>query len=334
MALSGPVARSLAILAWMVLPVLGGYVIWRGWLSGRAGGEALAGRAARALSRAAIIGIATPMMVLLFWKASLPAGKALSLPLVGLLTHSFGGLAGWSFARLGGFDRSRQAACFMGGASSNILTFAAVAALLLLSSAEDPFAERALGELALFGLFEAPFYFLLVWPLAASIASPGGPGWGANFRRAFRPVTVVPVAGIALGWALNLAGPVRPPALDGAAGILVRVNACLLGLSVGLTLRSAAPFRHLGSCLAVSGIKFALVPGAMVGLAWLLGFRGLTLQVTAIAASMPVAFMAVVGSTLFGLEEELVASLWLFSTAAMAAVVPLLALAVPAVALL
>ncbi len=327
-----PVPRSLAILAWMTLPVAAGWGFWRIRLRGRADGEALAGRAARVLSRTAIIGIATPMMVLLFWRASLPAGKALVLPLVGLATHSFGGIAGWGFARLRGFDRSRQAACFMGGASSNILTFAGVAVLLLLASAEDPFAERALGELALFGLFEAPFYFLLVWPLAASIASPGGPRWGAHFRRAFRPVTVVPVAGIALGWALNLAGPARPPSLDGVAGILVRVNACLLGLSVGLSLRSAAPLRHLGSCLSVSWIKFALVPAAMVGLAWLLGFRGLTLQVTAIAASMPVAFMAVVGSTLFGLEEELVGSLWLFTTSATVAVVPLLALAVPLMA--
>jgi len=331
MTVSEPAARTLAILAWMVLPVVGGYLLWRAGLVRAAEGERRAGALARGLSRVAILAVASPLMVLLFWKASLPAGKAAMLLFVGLSAHVLGGLAGWASARLRGLDRVGRAACFLGGACSNVLTFAGVAALLLLATPEDPFAERALGELALYRVLEAPFYYLVAWPLAASIASPAESGWGAHFRRAFQPITLLPLAGIALGWTLNLMGVARPASADGAAGALVKINALLLGLSVGLTLRSAAPRRHLGSCFWISAVKFAVVPAATVALAWLLGFRGITLQVTALAASMPVAFMAVVGSTLFGLDEELVSSLWLFTTLAMALVVPALTLLVPAI---
>ena len=170
------------------------------------------------------------------------------------------------------------------------------------------------------------------WPIAAMIAASGRldkPGWGSTLKRALRPVTLVPVAGIFVGVGLNLLGPDRPPVLDGLATVFVKINVVLLGVMVGLTLRSAKPIKNLRPCLMISGIKFLLVPGATVGAAWFLGFEVLTLQVVLISTSMPVAYMALVGANLFGLEEELISSLWFFTTASMAIVVPVLALVVP-----
>ena len=322
-----PLSQSVAILLWMTLPVAGGYAYWQASLRRRPGGDALASSIARILSQTAILALASPLSFLLFWVAHIPAGRALALPLVGLFVHVFGGVACWAIARAARREPPVRGAYWLAGASSNVLTFGGIVTILLLRTEADPHAERALAELALYRIFEAPFYFLVVWPLAASISATGEK---PSFRQAFRPVTVVPLLGVVLGWALNLTGVRRPAMFDGLAEMLVKANVVLLGITVGLTLRRAAPGRHLGSCFAMSGVKFALVPGVSAFLAWLLGFRGVTLQVVAVCASMPVAFMAVVASNLLRLDEELVGSLWLFTTSGMIAVVPALAALVPA----
>lgn len=323
-----PAAQSVAILLWMSLPVLAGYLLWHAALKRREEGDRLASALARVLSHLAILGAASPLSFLLFWVATIPAGRAFALPLVGLFVHAFGGAAAWGLSRAAAQDARTQGAQWLSGASSNVLTFGGIVTILLLRSDHDPHAERALSEMALYRIFEAPFYFLCAWPFAARLSAAGAK---PSFRDSFRPVTVVPMAGIALGWTLNLAGVARPAALDGVAEILVKINVILMGLTVGLTLRRAAPLKHLGACLRMSSVKFVLVPGVSVLLAWLLRFHGPTLQIVAICASMPVAFMAVVASNLLRLDEELVGSLWLFTTAGMLAVVPALAWALPAI---
>lgn len=323
-----PLAQSVAILLWMTLPVLAGYVLWHAALRRQAEGEKRASSIARLLSHLAILAAASPLSLLLFWAATLPVGRALVLPLVGLFVHVLGGAAAWGMARAGRNDARTQGAYWLSGASSNVLTFGGIVTVLLLRSEADPHAERALAEVALYRIFEAPFYFLCAWPFAARLSATGAK---PSFRESFRPVTTVPLAGIVLGWALNLGGVPRPPALDGVAEILVKINVVLLGLAVGLTLRRAAPLKHLGSCLRMSSVKFLLVPAVSALLAWLLGFRGVTLQIVAVCASMPVAFMAVVASTLLRLDEELVGSLWLFTTAGMLVMVPALAFLLPAI---
>lgn len=329
---SQAVAHSVEILLWMTVPIVAGFTGWHLWLKRKDWGERVAGKTARFLSKTAILGAGMPMMLLIFWKAELPLGTALVLPAVGLFGHVIGGAAGWGLSRAAGYSPQRQASCFLSGTCSNILTLGGICAVILLNTPEDPSGEIPLGQMAIYRVFEAPYYFLLAWPAAAMIAAsgdPGSPGWGATLRRALRPVTLVPVAGIVVGLLLNLFGPERPGFLDGVATVFVKINVVLLGVMVGLTLRSARPIRNLRACLMISGVKFLIVPAATVALAWTLGFDVLTLQVVLISTTMPVAFMALVGANLFGLEEELVSSLWFFTTIAMAAVVPALAFVVP-----
>jgi predicted permease len=326
--------RSLAILAWMILPVVGGFVLWRVWLRRRADGHDLASRIARVSSQASLMVLIPPMAMLVFWTAELPAGPSAALPFLGLGVHLLGGAAGWLLARTGGFDRPVQGACFLGGASSNVLTFGGIVAVLLLSTPQDPHGEQALSAMQLYRVLEGPFYYLVAWPVAAilSATGPQKASWGATFRRSFRPVTLLPLAGMAAGILLNLARMRRPGAFDGVASWLVRGNVLLLGLTVGLTLRRSAVGRRLPLCLGISSIKFALLPCAAGAALWALGFRGLHLQTALVCASMPVAFMAVVGANLVGLDEEVLGSLWLFTTASMVVVVPLLAVVVPRLA--
>lgn len=328
------VQRSLAILAWMVLPVIGGFALWRGWLVRSADGHELAGRGARASSRLSMVVLIPPMAMLVFWTGELPAGPSALMPLLGLSIHLLGGAAGWLLARVLGCTRPVQGACFLGGASSNVLTFGGIVAVLLLSTPQDPHGEQALSAMQLYRVLEGPFYYLVAWPVAAILSAeePRTAPWGATFRKSFRPVTLLPLAGMAAGILLNLSGVRRPGALDGLASWLVRGNVVLLGLTVGLTLRRASIARRWPLCVGVSAIKFILLPCAAGAVLWLFGFRGLHLQTALVCASMPVAFMAVVGANLVGLDEEVLGSLWLFTTASMVVVVPILALVVPRLA--
>ena len=315
----------------MTVPVLLGLAAWRFDLRKRPEGDRLAGAIAKALGQAAMLGAASPLSLLLFWTATIPAGRALLLPLVGLFVHAFGGATSWALARAARADRPTQGVYFLAGASSNVLTFGGIVVVLLLRSTSDPHAEHALAELALYRIFEVPFYFLCAWPLAASLAAEdvGDKGF---FRRAFRPVTLAPIVCMAAGWALNLAGVKRPAACEGVSELLVKINVVLLGLTVGLTLRLASPLKHLVGGLRLASVKFAVVPVVSALMAALMGFRGVTLQVVAVCAAMPVAFMAVIASNLLHLDQELVGSLWLLTTLGMVVVVPLLALGLPLLA--
>jgi len=323
--------RSLAILAWMVLPVLGGLALWRVWLRGLADGHDLAGRLARLSSQTSLVLLIPPMAMLVFWTAELPAGPSAMLPFLGLSVHLLGGTVGWLLARTCGFERPVQGACFLGGASSNVLTFGGIVVVLLLSTPDDPHAEQALSAMQLYRVLEGPFYYLVAWPVAAvlSATGPQSASWAVTFRKSFRPVTLLPLAAMAAGVALNLAKVGRPQVLNGVASWLVRGNVVLLGLTVGLTLRRAALGRRLPLCLGISAIKFVLLPCVAGTALWFLGFRGLHLQTALVCASMPVAFMAVVGANLVGLDEEVLGSLWLFTTASMVVVVPILAFVIP-----
>ena len=66
----------------------------------------------------------------------------------------------------------------------------------------------------------------------------------------------------------------------------MKINVVLMGLTVGLTLRSAAPLKHLPGGVRLSAVKFVIVPAVSALLAALLGFRGVTLQVVAVCAAI------------------------------------------------
>ncbi|MEM7235034.1 MAG: AEC family transporter [Planctomycetota bacterium] len=325
--------RSLQALLWMGLPVLAGFLSWQFGFSRLENGKAKAAKLGRVISRVGLFASAAPLMIIVVWVAPLPAGEAAVLPLVGIVVHGCGALAGYVTARALGRRGKGRAAFLLGGGCSNVLTFGGVTIVLFLRTDADPNAEAALGQMGIYRFFESPLYFLVVWPLAATIAgSDDGATWKDNFRRAISGPTMFPVVGIFLGSLLNVSDVPRPEMFDGVGRILVLVNVILFGFTVGLELRGASPRKHLRECLLISSIKFVVMPVLGVGLAYALGFRGSTLQVVLICSSMPVAFMAVVGAALYRLDDDLVASFWLVSTVAMLLVVPLIALALPWIA--
>ena len=326
---SVPLARVLPVLAWMGLPVLAGFLAWQWGLRRRPGGAALAAGATGVLSRAVLVVLTPLLMVVLFWPARIP----LSLPLIGLFAHLFGGAVGYGLGRFGRLDRGGRGAFFLCGACSNILSFGGITTLFLVGPHHPGGPDGALSDLALYRVFETPLYFLFAWPVFALFAPRDDNvprRRGAAFRQAVRPAAMMPVAGIVVGCLLNVSGAPMPAWLAGAAAPLVKLTTLTIGATVGLTLRAASPRRYLGTCLTLAAVKFIIVPAATVSLAWALGIRGPTLAVVMVCAAMPLANFAVVGAAYYRLEEDRVAAVWIFTMALMPLVVSLLAVLVEA----
>jgi len=321
------------IIAWMIGPVLAGYVLWRSVISKQPQGHEKAAKASRILGRLSLIGFAAPMMLLAVWGAAPELeGKMWFLALIGLAVHVAGGAAGWGIARLRREPQALHGVYLMSGACSNVLTFGSITILLLLGTETDPEARSALGQMAIYRLAELPYYFLVVWPVAAVISKRGEDSSMTTreaIRKAFRGPQIAPVIGIVIGAALGQSPFELPENLDGLNQFLVRANVLALGVTVGLGLRRANPVRDWKPCLEMSGIKFLLMPAIGVGLGIAAGLDSTSIQVIAICASMPVAFMAVVGAVLYRLDDERIGSFWLFTTAAVVVVVPALAWVVP-----
>jgi predicted permease len=85
---------------------------------------------------------------------------------------------------------------------------------------------------------------------------------------------------------------------------------------------------YLKECVAVSAVKFLIVPIVLTLTAFLLGYgkieNGLPLKVVMILSSMPVAFTALVPPSLYDLDIDLANSCWLFSTSLLVVILPIL----------
>jgi hypothetical protein len=87
---------------------------------------------------------------------------------------------------------------------------------------------------------------------------------------------------------------------------------------------------YLKECVSVSVsvLKFILVPILATSLAYMFGFgqidNGLPLKDVMILAAMPVAFNALIPPSIYDLDLDLANSCWLFTTALLVIVLPVL----------
>jgi predicted permease len=142
------------------------------------------------------------------------------------------------------------------------------------------------------------------------------------------PFILVTLSSIALGGLLNFAEIRRPEFVRSVVSVFVPLGTVMLLTSIGLALKFRRVRNYLKECISVSLIKFVLVPGSAVSLAYLVGFGsiddGLPLKVVIILSSMPVAFTALIPPSIYDLDLDLANSCWFFTTALLVVVLPLL----------
>jgi predicted permease len=255
------------------------------------------------------------------WIVSFVDLKLAALPLIGLLALLAGGVLGLGSARLLGRRGPQAGTLYCCGSFTNIGSIGALVAFVFLG-------EEGFGLVALYKMFEEISYYTIGFPVARYYS---GDTQGAGFADRLRKIAQDPfvraaVLAFCCGLVLNLSGLERPAFFAALNSFLVPAGTFVLLISIGLGMRFSSVTDYWREGLAVSLIKFLMVPALVFALASLLGFGaidgGLPLKAVLIASSMPVAFTALVAASVFELDLDLANACWLISTAALVVIIP------------
>jgi predicted permease len=256
------------------------------------------------------------------WGLRVPGARLAFVPLLGVLAVASGGAGGLLASRLLRLAPARAASMFCCGLFTNLGTLGSLAAFVF-------FGEHGFAIAQVYTLFEQLTYYAVGFPMVDRIVRGGGGRLVDLSVLRRQPAMFIPLAAMAAGGALNLLGLPRPAIVPEVSGVLIILNAVLLGLAIGLTLHVGTIGRYGREVGLAAVIKFALVPALVIPAAWALGLGGLedglTLKVVALLAFMPVGILALVPPTLYGGDLDLANSGWLATTAAMLGILPLLA---------
>ena len=302
--------------------LLVGYVLRLFWVEGRRHREEPLLKLSTGLKLFTILGLQPVAIIGSFWQLSLAGFGLAALPLLGVSTILLSGLAAILLIRLQHIPPSRGASVFVGASFSNIGLFGGLVAFML-------FGAPGYSLLQLFRSFEEFLYYTLGFPLSDQIAR-------GNLRRLRfdpntireRPFALVPLGGIIIGLGFNVS-PLAPPHwLPSLMELIIPLLTGLLGFAIGLSLR----LRTLGSnrreVLTVMAVKFLIVPGVLIPVAWLLGMGslldGLPLKIVAIGTLMPSAFLTLVAPVIYDFDLDTANAAWLLTTAAEILIIPAL----------
>jgi len=142
-------------------------------------------------------------------------------------------------------------------------------------------------------------------------------------------IRTVPYVAMAIGLVLNITGARRPDfALLVNKGV-VFLDVAVYSFAIGTLFTLASVRRYIRECLAMSALKFVVSPAVGLLLFFaasrVLDLDPVLLKVMIVQCAMPVAIMSVVVSRFCRLDTELAAGCWVFTTLAVAGLVPVLA---------
>ncbi|MGE9985076.1 AEC family transporter [Desulfovibrio sp. SGI.169] len=318
--------RLLLTLGIIFASLTAGYAFRHAVTTGRVrlSGEALA-LARRCLQTTAVFALIPVSAMLSLWGLPSPDTRLLALPLLGLTAWVWGGALSLLFARLLRLNRAQTGSLYCCGTFTNIGAVGSLVCVLFLG-------ESAIALVALYRLCEELFYFSVSFPIARWYSQEhGGRLSFRNLR--FDPILKVVLSALLLGIALNLLHVPRPEFCGPLASGFMILATVLFLFAIGLSLKLASLRRYTRQSLAVCIIKFIGVPLLITGLARCIGYgnvdNGLPLKVVAVLSAMPVAMTALVPPSLFRLDLDLANACWIFSTLALAAVLPALLAILP-----
>ncbi len=292
----------------------------------RPGDEKRAAAAVTTFQRAALLGINPLVTASAFWGLGSASRGLTALPLLGLFALVLGGAGGLALSAVLRHDPKKAGAAFVSASFTNIGNFGGLICFVF-------FGEGSYAYVSLYKLFEEAYYYLAGYPAAKWFGSrgetsaeptrPGTKGFLSNLMALVKdPYIAAYATAIALGLALRGLGIPRPAFLSSLNALLIPLSSLFLVVSVGFRMRFSAVGAYRN--------KFAAVPAAVTAAAALAGLRGedMAFRVVVVLSAMPPAFNSLIPPAIYGLDQDLANSCWLFCTGALALVIPALLVAV------
>jgi len=243
------------------------------------------------------------------------------MPVLGASLLLLGGILGLAAATILKQEGIQKGVFYCCGSFANIGSIGGLASFLF-------FGEAGFAYLALYRMFEEMVYYAIGFPIARYYSGAGrGLHLGDRLAELLKdPFFLVATSSFFLGLLLNFSGVPRPDGYERLNSILVPLGIFMILVSVGLSIHFTGIRRYLVPSLAISLIKFIIIPliGGTVG--YFLGFHqihdGLPLKIVLLASSMPVAFNTLVAASIYDLDLDLANTCWLITTAALVVVLP------------
>ena len=278
----------------------------------------------KSLLKSALLFLNPITVVGAIWVMELKDPRIATLPFLGMGQIFLGGLLALLFSKLLQLERKQAGSLFTCGSFTNLGTMGGLVCYVFLG-------EIGFGLVYIYRLFEEFIYYTVGFPIAKLFGSAPGEREGLLNRLktlATDAFILVSLCSIVLGSLLNLSGTKRPELYQAVNSILIPLAALLLIISIGLAMKISKVRDYLKECIAISAIKFLIVPAVMTSLAFLLGYRemagGYLIKVVILLSSMPVAFNALIPPSLYDLDVDLANSCWLFTTSLFIIILPVL----------
>ncbi|MDD5013870.1 MAG: hypothetical protein PHW73_02065 [Atribacterota bacterium] len=276
------------------------------------------------LQKAAILFFVPISSIGAIWIIRIEDIRIAVLPFLGIFALLVGGILGLIAAKLLKLNRRKSGSMFTCGSFSNISSFGGVICYLFLG-------EKGYALFSLYKLFEMIIYFAIGFPIAKLFSSSVTikENIVSRLKTVFMDIfVVVALFSMVIGIFLNLSGIERPEFYKIINSIFIPLGTVILLISIGMGMKFGKIRNYINECLAISIVKFVLVPLIVSVTAFLLGYaeieEGLPLKVVIILSSMPVAFTALIPPSIYDLDLDLANSCWLVTTLSIVLILPLL----------
>lgn len=313
--------KLLFSLGLIVTGLMAGYG-WQQWANAQGPSQAAAiPRIRKQLQKIGLLFFMPVSFVAAVWVVSLENIRVLFLPLIGAGALLLGGVCGLGAAALMHKDDLQKGTLFCCGSFTNIGSIGALVCFVFLG-------ESGFALIALYKLFEEMIYYSIGFPVARYFSGAKSEStFGQRIRQVGKdPFFLAASGAFTCGFILNRSGLARPAFFETINAFFVPAGTFLLLTSIGLGMRFSSVVDNRLEGMAISLIKFIVIPLAAVSAAYALGLNeidnGLPLKVVLIAASMPVAFTALVAASIYELDLDLANACWLVTTAALLVVLP------------
>ena len=276
------------------------------------------------IQKAVILFIVPVTVIGALWKIEFHDIRLAAFPVLGASHYIFGGIFALLAAKLLKLDRKKTGSLFCCGFFSNIGSVGGLVVYTFLG-------EEGFALVPVYHLFGQLFYYTVGFPIARFYSSSHKEGDPllVVIRRVFSDKFVrATVSAIVIGSLLNISGIDRPAFYGVVNSIFIPVAAFLMLVSIGLAMRFSKVWSYPGECMAIGIIRMIIMPMVLPLIAFFLGYHtlmgGIAFRVVIILSFMPVAFIGMIPPSIYDLDIDLSNSCWLFSTASLIFIIPVL----------